>query len=334
MRLINLLATMLSVSTLTVLPMFQRSIALPGKSPWQGATPVLSATRTEIEVTHGIASLPLKAVYPTSSQPPTDFSVAAAPNAAPTDCQQIEGKINSLKSQVSHLQALLKKASTGEKADLAGQIKDLNAQIAAKKKELEKCLCPGPDDSYYKLPFDNDPAWQLCKGNWDDPVNGHNKGDANGEQAYAFDFSYTTNHNCSVSTVGHKIRAMRAGVVIALAGDRSCNVWGLKKGAPCYGAPGEGNYVMIRHSDNTAAAYAHLLKGSLLVANGQHVARGQVIALSGNTGNSSAPHVHVDVRKYWNSSTDKGPTLPIKFQDKYHRCWRPRVGDTLTSNNN
>ena len=286
MRLINLLATMLSVSALAVLPMFPH------------------------------------------------FSSMAAPNAAASDCQQIEGKINGLKSQVSHLQSLLKKASPGEKADLAGQIKDLNAQIAAKKKELEKCKCPGPDDSYYGLPFDDEPHWQLCKGNWDDPIRGHDKGDPNGAQAYAFDFSYAPTNNCNVTTGGHKIRAMRAGVVISLAGDRSCNTWGVKMGEPCYGTPGEGNYIMIRHADNTAAAYAHLKKGSLLVAKNQHVSKGQVIALSGNTGNSSNPHVHVDVRKYWNSPSDMGPTLPIKFRDKNHGCWRPRFGDTLASNNN
>jgi len=41
----------------------------------------------------------------------------------------------------------------------------------------------------------------------------------------------------------------------------------------------------------------------------------------------------LDVRKYWNSPTDLGPILPIKFQDKYHLCWRPKVGDTPASNN-
>jgi murein DD-endopeptidase MepM/ murein hydrolase activator NlpD len=91
---------------------------------------------------------------------------------------------------------------------------------------------------------------------------------------------------------------------------------------------------MIRHADNTAAAYLHLQKGSLLVKKNQQVARGQIIALSGNTGNSSNPHVHVDVRKYWNSPSDMGPTLPIKFQDKTRRCWRPRFGDVFESNNN
>jgi hypothetical protein len=276
----------------------------------------------------------VKVVYHKSSQPPTDFSGTGIGmyKAAPSGCQQIEGKLNGLKSEVSHLQALLKKASTGEKADLAGQIKDLNAQIAAKKKELEKCLCPGPDDTYYKLPFDNDDSWQLCNGNWDEPKNGHNKGDPNGAQAYAFDFAYTS--NCKTATEGHNIRAMRAGKVIELAGNRNCNVWNVKEGEPCFGAPGEGNYILIRHTDNSVAAYLHLQKGTLKVAKYQQVARGQIIALSGNTGNSSYPHVHVDVRKHWNSPTDLGPTLPIKFQDKYHRCWRPRVGDGLASNNN
>jgi hypothetical protein len=337
---------------MAVFPMIPNVANSQGKKTQQGTIPELPAHETKIDVQEvcrefqNWVKLPTITIedtlryltnepnYPKSSQLLTDFSGLSGTKVAPADCQKIEGKIKGLKSEVSHVQSLLKKASTGEKADLANQIKELNAQIAAEQMELEKCICPGPEESYYKLPFADDSAWQLCQGNWDDPIHGHNHGDPNGEQAYAFDLSYTVQHDCKVTTEGHEIRAMRAGLVISLAGDRNCNIWGLKKGDPCFGAPGGGNYIMIRHSDNTVAAYLHLKKGSLLVKKDQHVARGQVIALSGNTGNASGPHVHVDVRKYWNSSNDKGPTLPIKFQDKYHRCWRPRVGNTLASNNN
>ncbi|HEY3052426.1 MAG TPA: M23 family metallopeptidase [Thermoanaerobaculia bacterium] len=248
-------------------------------------------------------------------------------------CQSIANEIASLKKDRTDFQNDLKKASPGQKSAIASEIKKINAQIAAKEKQLQKCQCPEAPDSYYKLPFADDPNWQLCKGNWDDPINGHDKGNANGGQAYAFDFVYTPTHDCRKGTEGHKILAVRAGQVIAMANDRQCNVWNLKEGDPCYGKPGEGNYVLIRHSDNTVAAYDHLQKGTISVAKNGQVARGQMIGLSGNTGNSSTPHVHLDVRKYWNSPSDLGPTLPIKFQDKHHVCWRPKVGDDLASNN-
>jgi hypothetical protein len=56
-----------------------------------------------------------------------------------------------------------------------------------------------------------------------------------------------------------------------------------------------GNYIMEDIGGGHYAFYAHLQPGSLLVAEGQHVTRGQVIALLGNTGNSSEPHLHFQV---------------------------------------
>jgi murein DD-endopeptidase MepM/ murein hydrolase activator NlpD len=41
--------------------------------------------------------------------------------------------------------------------------------------------------------------------------------------------------------------------------------------------------------------YGHLSRA--LVAPGQQVAAGEVIGLSGNTGNSSAPHLHFELRR-------------------------------------
>ncbi len=56
-----------------------------------------------------------------------------------------------------------------------------------------------------------------------------------------------------------------------------------------------GNYIMEDIGGGHFAFYAHLQPGSLRVADGQHVTRGQVIALLGNTGNTSEPHVHFHV---------------------------------------
>jgi Peptidase family M23 len=54
----------------------------------------------------------------------------------------------------------------------------------------------------------------------------------------------------------------------------------------------DGNHIVIDLGQGRYAFYAHLQKDSLLVAKGDHVKRGQVLALLGNTGNTSGPHLH------------------------------------------
>ncbi|MGK0409582.1 MAG: murein DD-endopeptidase [Shewanella psychromarinicola] len=53
-----------------------------------------------------------------------------------------------------------------------------------------------------------------------------------------------------------------------------------------------GNYIVIEHNNKVRTRYLHLSK--FLVKRGQRVKRGQVIALSGNTGASTGPHLHYE----------------------------------------
>lgn len=55
-----------------------------------------------------------------------------------------------------------------------------------------------------------------------------------------------------------------------------------------------GKQLVVRHSDGTRSGYAHL--NDYIVNVGDKVTRGQKIALSGNTGNSSGPHLHFTFR--------------------------------------
>lgn len=55
-----------------------------------------------------------------------------------------------------------------------------------------------------------------------------------------------------------------------------------------------GHYLVIDHGDGLSTLYGH--NSTLLVGVGQHVSKGQIIAYSGSTGNSSGPHCHFEVR--------------------------------------
>ncbi len=55
-----------------------------------------------------------------------------------------------------------------------------------------------------------------------------------------------------------------------------------------------GMMLVIKHSDSISTVYGH--NSELLVSRGDEVAAGSRIALSGNTGKSTAPHLHYEIR--------------------------------------
>jgi len=57
---------------------------------------------------------------------------------------------------------------------------------------------------------------------------------------------------------------------------------------------GFGRVVKIDHGNGVQTVYAHLSEP--LVKKGQRVQRGAIIARSGNTGRSTAPHLHYEIR--------------------------------------
>jgi murein DD-endopeptidase MepM/ murein hydrolase activator NlpD len=83
--------------------------------------------------------------------------------------------------------------------------------------------------------------------------------------------------------------------------------------------------------------YWHLSRHGVRVKIGDHVERGDWIAVSGNTGTSTTPHCHFDVRTGWDTAYPANmheyPSIKIRFQDNNHKCWIPRAGDDLVSNN-
>lgn len=71
------------------------------------------------------------------------------------------------------------------------------------------------------------------------------------------------------------------------------------------------NRILILHADGTLASYVHLLRGGMRVKPGDRVEAGTIIALSGNSGYSTGPHLHFDV--FRKTDAMQRETLPVVF---------------------
>ena len=88
--------------------------------------------------------------------------------------------------------------------------------------------------------------------------------------------------------IGSKVLASRSGTVVKVVDSHD-------KGGPNKKYLSFGNHIIIKHQDSTYASYWHLKQSSAKVKVGEQVTQGSIIALSGNTGFSTMPHLHFDV---------------------------------------
>ena len=79
-----------------------------------------------------------------------------------------------------------------------------------------------------------------------------------------------------------------------------------------YDPVGYGNVVVIRNYNMSETLYGHLDKS--LVRNGEKVTAGQAIGIGGNSGTSSGPHLHFEIRS---SGYSFNPMIDGKFFKKY-----------------
>lgn len=75
-------------------------------------------------------------------------------------------------------------------------------------------------------------------------------------------------------------------------------------------ATGYGTHVRIEHANNYTTIYAHMQKFDVKV--GDKVKAGQAIGKSDNTGNSTGPHLHFELRK-GTTPVDPAPLLVTKL---------------------
>jgi murein DD-endopeptidase MepM/ murein hydrolase activator NlpD len=130
---------------------------------------------------------------------------------------------------------------------------------------------------------------------------------------YAIDF---------VMPVGTHVFAARDGVVIEVASDFFENGTDLKANGP------RANIVRVLHDDGTMSLYGHLSWNSIRVVPGQHVARGEYLADSGNTGFSTGPHLHFVVQRNRGGAI---VSLPVEFASRGGVAVTVRSHDSYTA---
>lgn len=107
---------------------------------------------------------------------------------------------------------------------------------------------------------------------------------------------------------GTAVVAARAGVVEAVAAYHRAS-------AEAEPLTYEGNFVRVLHGDGTAATYAHLQHGGVVVTAGERVRVGQVLGYSGASGDVGEPQLHFAVTRIEVNSAGwrEDVSLPVRF---------------------
>ncbi|MBL7772728.1 MAG: peptidoglycan DD-metalloendopeptidase family protein [Chitinophagaceae bacterium] len=189
-----------------------------------------------------------------------------------------------------------------------------------------KCSFLNGQSSLYKLPFPTGTSYACNQGNNNQDYS------HNGINQYAYDFDLP---------IGTPVCAMREGKVVDVVEnyqngnchytypsctgkcvDNNCD--------PC------GNFVnrvVVEHSDGTRAQYLHLNPNSVYVSPNDSVLQGQVLALSGNSGCSTNPHLHIMLMNMAGCANNwYCQSIPISFCDQTPAL-QPQEGFTYTAQN-
>ena len=192
-----------------------------------------------------------------------------------------------LQSQSDYYQNLTTTLS-GNITSLEEQIEQLeNAQLtcSSNTKEMNgKCI--SKDIVWTYLPFQY--GFNIAASQTSNGFVSHNAGMLN-----AVDFPTPENTT---------IVAAISGIIVQVVENHST-------GCPTSACQNESNFIVIDHGDSTFAMYAHLTVNGSLVEVGDSVDAGQNIALSGNTGWSTGPHLHFEIKDL------TGNSMPLLFYE-------------------
>jgi murein DD-endopeptidase MepM/ murein hydrolase activator NlpD len=157
------------------------------------------------------------------------------------------------------------------------------------------------DDYLYLFPFEHGTKRRITQGH--DGSFSHF-----GENRYAIDFDMPE---------GTAVHAARGGTVVRVKQD-------CRAGGPSMAYSSHGNVIMVAHDDGTFGNYVHLRYRGSRVSVGDQVEAGDLIGYSGNTGVSSGPHLHFDVRvPRWDGTMQ---SIPFLFRGTDGEALDPREG--------
>lgn len=176
-----------------------------------------------------------------------------------------------------------------------------------------------------ELPFEEE--WYVFNGGKTHRQGAHHFTSRGGGERYAIDFVMVVDTEISNGILrkihsgdgkknkehycfGKRLNAPGDGKVIFVQN----NIHDNQPGSINTGQPG-GNYIIIDHLNGETSILAHLQEGSIIVAVGDTVAKGQEIGKAGNSGASDAPHLHYQLEG--TSGLLGGLGLPAKFLNYY-----------------
>jgi murein DD-endopeptidase MepM/ murein hydrolase activator NlpD len=158
------------------------------------------------------------------------------------------------------------------------------------------------DDSYlYRLPYGDDVSYPIIQGYGA-------KLSHRGAERFTVDFGMP---------IGTRVHAARDGVVVLVEDSHDRGFARAECGRYA-------NFVVVLHPDGTNGEFFHHERGSVQVAVGERVLRGEYLARSGNTGFSTAPHLHFGV--YRTGRDRRTQSLGVRFQTRAGAISQPRSG--------
>jgi murein DD-endopeptidase MepM/ murein hydrolase activator NlpD len=161
---------------------------------------------------------------------------------------------------------------------------------------------PDHDDAYaYRLPYGDNESYPVIQGYGA-------KLSHRGAEQFTVDFGMA---------LGTPVHAARDGVVVLVEDSHAAGCWR----DDCARLA---NFIVLLHPDGTTGEYFHLQQGSARVRVGDRVRRGEPLASSGNTGYTTAPHLHFGV--YRAARDGRTQSVAVRFLTREGPISEPRTG--------